>query len=286
MRCAALAILALLALAPAAHADGFDTLQGLAKRHLRPAPLVPTSAPSLFSDLGRSVSAGPGIGKGGYGLRLVHYTPGGPPDAVIALSRGEFASMPAALRSFGRNGYTKRTTRVRGRRAYLLSRKGRESLIAWSEDGRVYTIATGTPRKVSVSALRSTATGLEHLGANYLGDFFQPGSDNTSFGGVLVTTEHFVSGIVEWGTDNCVFNGFPAAAYGGTATFTMLPLRSGAFSIPLNGPLVKPPGWNGTLSGAVSAAAIELTLQGSGTFDGESCDTGPMSVSAAARDPV
>ena len=29
MRCAAVAILALLALAPAAHADGFDTLQSL-----------------------------------------------------------------------------------------------------------------------------------------------------------------------------------------------------------------------------------------------------------------
>ena len=32
-------------LAPAAHADGLDTLQRLAKRHLRPAPLVPTAAP-------------------------------------------------------------------------------------------------------------------------------------------------------------------------------------------------------------------------------------------------
>src|SRR4051812_49816779 len=98
MRCAALAILALLALAPAAHADGFDTLQGLAKRHLRPAPLVPTSAPSLFSDLGRSVSAGPGIGKGGYGLRLPHHTPRGAPGAGVAAPRRRVPSVPGPPR--------------------------------------------------------------------------------------------------------------------------------------------------------------------------------------------
>jgi hypothetical protein len=284
MRCAVLAILAFLALAPGARADGFDALQGLAKRHLRPAPLVPATAPRPLSDLGATLSPGPGIGKGGYGLRLVHYTRSGP-DAVIALSRGDYASMRAALRDFGRGGYTKRTTRLRGRRAYLLTRRGRDTVRLWSEDGRVYTLATGTPRKVSVSGLRATAAGLEHLGANHLGEYFQPGSDNTSFGAVLVTTERTVSGVLEWGTDNCLFNGFPAAAYGGSASFTMLPVRSGAFSIPLNGPLVQPPGWNGTISGTVSPAAIDLTLQGSGTFDGETCDTGPMSVSAPARDP-
>ncbi len=285
MRSAALAVLVLGVFAPAAHADGFQVLQDLAARHLRPAPLVPATAPRLFADLGTSLTPGPGIGKGGYGLRLVHYAPGGPPDAIIALARGEFASVPAALRHFSRNGYTKRTTRVRGRRAYVLSRKPRDLILLWSEDGRAYTLATGTPRKVPAAALRATAAGLDHLGANYIGDFFAPGTNNTSFGGVLVTTERHVSGVVEWGTDNCTFNGSPAAAYGGSATFIMLPLRGGAFSIPLNGPLVKPPGWNGALSGTVSAAAIDLNLQGSGTFDGEACDTGPMSVSAAARDP-
>ena len=66
----------------------------------------------------------------------------------------------------------------------------------------------------------------------------------------------------------------------------MLPLRSGAFSIPLNGPLVSPAGWNGTISGTASPAAINLTIQGSGTFDEEACDTGRMSVSAERRDPI
>ena len=235
----------------------------------------------------RSIAAAdtaPAIRKGGYGLRLVHYTSTGP-DAVIALARGDYASMGAALRSFRRGGYKKRSTRIRGKRAYLLTRT-RESLIAWNEDGRVFTIATGTPRKVSVSALRATAAGLDHLRSNYIGDYFQPGSNNTSLGGVLVATDRYVSGVVEWGTDNCTFNGFPAAAYGGSATFVMLPLEGRDFSIPLNDPVVTPAGWNGTLSGTVSAAAIDLTLQGSGTFDQEVCDTGPMAVSATARDPI
>jgi len=284
MRCVALALLMLCLLAPTARADGFDTLQGLAKRHLRPAPLVFTTAPAPLSDLGATLALVPGIGKGGYGLRLVHYTPAGP-DGVIALGRGEFASVQAALRDFRRDGYTRRSMRVRGRRASLLTRRARETVILWSEDGRVYTLATGTPRKVPVAGLRAAATGLEHLGANYLGDYFAPGTNNTSLDGVLVATERHVSGVVEWGTDNCTFNGFPAAAHGGSATFIMLPLRSGAFSLPLDDPVVQPPGWNGGISGTVSAAAINLSLQGSGTFDEVACDTGPMSVSAAARDP-
>jgi hypothetical protein len=284
MRRVLLGILLFGLLAPSARADGFETLQALAKRHLRPAPLVPATAPAPLSDLGATLATGPGRGKGGYALRLVHYTPNGP-DAVIAVSRGDYGSIKAALRAFRRDSYTKRTTRIRGRRAYLVTRRARETALVWSEDGGVYIVATGTQRKVSVSGLRATANGLEHLGANYIGDYFQPGSNNTSLGAVLVATERHVSGVVEWGTDNCTFNGFPAAAHGGSATFMLLPLVSAAFSFPLNGPLVSPSGWNGTLSGTFTPAAIDVTLQGSGTFDEESCDTGPMSVSAPARDP-
>jgi hypothetical protein len=66
----------------------------------------------------------------------------------------------------------------------------------------------------------------------------------------------------------------------------MLPLRSSTFAIPLNGPLVSPAGWNGSISGWASAPAVDLVIQGSGTLDDEACDTGPMSVSAERRDPV
>jgi hypothetical protein len=128
--------------------------------------------------------------------------------------------------------------------------------------------------------MRATAAGLDHLGANYGASYFVPGSNNTSLGATLVTTRRFISGVIEWGTDNCTFNGFPAAAHGGSASFFMLPLRGGAFSVPLT------EGWNGSLSGTVSAPAVSVALQGSGTFDGTACDTGPMSVSADRRDPL
>ena len=284
---AAVALLAFCLLAPPAHADGLATLQDLAKRHLRPAPLVPTAAPRPLSDLGVSLSMGSGRGKRGYGLRLAHYTPSGP-DAIVALERGAYSSVRAAVRDYRRGRYRVRRTRLRGRRAFVLTRKAgvRGSIIFWREDKSVYSIGTGTPKKVSVRGLRATASGLEHLGANYLGSYFAEGSNNTSFDATLVTTQRFVSGIVEWGTDNCTFNGAPAAAHGRTAPFMMLPLRSGAFSIPLNGPLVSPAGWNGTISGTASPPAIKLAIQGNGTFDDEACDTGPMSVSAERRDPI
>ena len=66
-------------------------------------------------------------------------------------------------------------------------------------------MGSGTPRKVSVRGMRATAGGLDHLGANYLGDYFAEGSNNTSLGATLVTTQHFISGVIEWGTDNCTF---------------------------------------------------------------------------------
>jgi hypothetical protein len=282
MRSAPFVVLAFFLLAPAAHADGLETLQDLAARHLRPAPLVPTSAPRPLSELSRTLSTGVGRGKRGYGLRLVHYANDGP-DAIIALERGAYRSTRSALRDHRRNGYRVRKTRLRGRPAFLLTRKlgrVRTSVLLWREDGSVYTMGSGTPKKVSVQGMRTTAAGLDHLGANYLGSFFALGSNNTSLGATLVTTQHFISGVIEWGTDNCTFNGFPAAAHGGSATFLMLPLRNRAFSMPLTA------GWNGSLSGTVAAPAVSVALQGRGTFDGTACDTGPMSVSADRRDPL
>jgi hypothetical protein len=278
---AAVVLLAFCLLAPAAHADGFGTLQDLAARHLRPAPLVPTTAPRPLSNLRRTLDPSSSRSRRGYAVRLVHATPSGP-DAIIALERGDYRSVRAALRD---NPGRVRHARVRGRRAFVVTRRD-YSTVVWREDKRVYSIATGTPRKVSVRKLKATAKGLRHLGANYLGTFFAKGTNNTSFDGTLVTVDGFVSGIVDWGTDNCTSNGFPAPAHGGSASFVMLPLRSGAFSIPLNGPLASPVGWTGSITGTATAPAINLAIQGSGTFDDTACDTGTMTVTAERRDPL
>jgi hypothetical protein len=284
---AAVVLSAFCLLAPAAHADGFETLQDLASRHIRPAPLVPTAAPRPLANLRVSLTPSSGRGKRGYGLRLVHYTPSGP-DAIIALERGAYSSVRRALRDYRGGSYRVRRARLRGRRAFEITRKTgvREKLIFWREDKSVYSIGTGTPKKVSLRGLRTTARALRHLGANYLGTYFAPGTNNTSFDATLVTAEGFVSGIVDWGTDDCTFNGFPSAAHGGSAFFMMLPLRSGTFSIPLNGPLASPAGWNGTISGTAAPAAIDLVIEGSGTFDGVACNTGRMSVFSERRDPI
>ena len=282
MRRVPLVVLAFFLLAPAAHADGLVTLQDLAKRHLRPAPLVPTSAPRPLSDLRTTLGTGVGRGKRGYGLRLVHYTGRGPdadhrPRAGRVRVDARRAPRPSPERLPLAADAPARAPRLP---AHPQAGRVRTSVLLWREDGSVYWMASGTPKKVSVRGMRATAAGLDHLGANYGGSFFAAGSNNTSLGATLVTTRHFISGVIEWGTDNCTFNGFPAAAHGGSASFFMLPLRSGAFSLPLT------EGWNGSLSGTVSAPAVSVALQGSGTFDGTACDTGPMSVSADRRDPL
>ena len=141
-------------------------------------------------------------------------------------------------------------------------------------------------RKVSVKDLRFTAASLDRLGANYIGSYFAPGTNNTSFDAVLVTTAHTLTGELEFGTDNCTFNGAAGAAHGGSATFTALPLRSSAFTIPLASGFVSPKGWSGTIDGTVSPSAVTLTLQGTGTFDDEPCDTGRLSVTAEPQDPI
>jgi hypothetical protein len=278
-RLAALVLAAFCLLAPAAQADGLQTLQDLAERHLRPAPLVPTTAPRPLSELRLSLDSFPARGKHGYGVRLVHYTSSGP-DAIIALQRGPYRSIKAGLRD---NRGRVRHARLRGRGAYVITSKSYATIL-WREDKSIYSIGTGTRRKVSVRGLKAVAKGLRRIGANYLGSFFT--GNNTHFDGTLVTVDGFLSGIIEFGTDNCTFNGFPAAAHGGSAYLMMLPVRNGAFSFPLSAPFASPAGWSGTISGTVSAPAVDLRMQGSGTFDDTACDTGPMSVSAEQRDPL
>jgi hypothetical protein len=273
-----LAVALLCVIVPGARAD--DTLfvlQKLSDRRLSPAPLVFTQLPPAMPPYLQAIqNAGGARSKNGYVIRAAHYTPNGP-DAIVALSRGDYKSIKAALRAYRRDRFKVRSTRIRHRRGYVLTRKlsgPREWILEWVEDGHVYSLGTGTPKKVSVKDLRSTAAGLEHLTGQFLGDYFQPGSNNTDFGAVLVTTEHTVTGHIDFGTDNCTYNGSPAAGHGGGIDLGAVRLNGNAFSAPIGG------GWTGTLSGTVSTNAVGLTLHGTGSFNGENCDTGQMAVTA------
>jgi hypothetical protein len=176
-------------------------IEDLAKRHLRPAPLVPTSAPCPLSDLHATLNTGVGRGKRGYELRLAHYTSRGP-DAIIASSEARTGRCAA------RSATIAGTATARGGRA-CAGASPSCSPASWAAFAARCELPRELPRRGQQQ-----------------------------------------------------------------------PLRSGAFSMPLTG------GWNGSLSGTVSAPAVSVALQGSGTFDEEACDTGPMSVSADRRDPL
>jgi hypothetical protein len=270
-------VFVVLAASPAAaHADALDALQTLVKMHLRPAPLVPTRAPRPLSDIGRTLGSGQSLRKGGYSLLLTNNRP----PTYIRLARGDYALMSAALRDYRRRHYAARPTRVRGRAGFVLTRSlsPREWVLLWREDGWVYSISTGPRRTVSVAMLRSTAAALDHLATAYDGSYEAPG-DTEDFSATLVTTQHTITGVLEFDTNNCTFNGLPAAGRGGDADVAMLSLSHNAFTLPLNS------GWAGSMVGTVSPSAVRIRMSGTGTFDGEFCDTGELSVTAVHHDP-
>src|SRR3954447_21495115 len=109
--------LAALAVVAPARADLFDSYQRLASRNLRPAPLVFTTAPRAFRPIASHVESGTSVRRSGYGMRLLHFGPGGV-DGVVAISGGDFRTIRAALRFQRRDGFHVRRTRIRGHRGY------------------------------------------------------------------------------------------------------------------------------------------------------------------------
>jgi hypothetical protein len=262
---AALALAALVFPAPAA-ADLLDTYQRLSARRLSPAPLVPTRVPPSLAPLERTVTGGSTRRASGYALRIVQHGP----DAVIALEGGAFKTIAAALRDSRRLGFTKRPTRVRGHRGYLLTRHvgPTQWSLLWSEGGRVYSIGTGTPKRVSLQQLRATAAGLDRLERDYIGSGGDP--DNPSEG-FAVTTEHTVTANVGWGAQCLAPDGSVGTPRAGTMNVALLPRRGNAFAFDIG-----VDGWAGSVSGTIAPSAITLNLRATGTFDGSPCDTGPV----------
>jgi hypothetical protein len=259
--------------APAASsADVLTEYQALAERRLSPAPLVPTAVPRSVAPLERTISPSPSRRRSGYGLRVVN----GAQTAVVVLEGGSFKNMKAALRDGKRLSFKAKRTRVRGHRGYLFTRHvgSTQWLLVWVEDGRVYTLGTGTPRKVSLKQLRATAADLEHLGRYYIGAPDDP--DNSSYGDA-VTTDHAVTARVSWQAQCVLPGGSSTEIRVGNARVTMLPFHANAFTFDIAQNRDGTAPWSGTVSGTISPTAITLTIHATGTIDGMACDSGQLS---------
>ncbi len=256
--------------APAASsADVLDVYRELAERGLSPAPLVPTTVPPSLEPLNQTLATFPIRRRGGYALRLANDDG---PGAVIVLERGAFKTIGAALRDSRRLGFTARRTRIRGRSGYLLTRPRQWSLV-WVEDRLVHALSTGTRRTVSLRQLRATATGLERLGAGYIGAPEDPESFSE---GHAVTTERTVTARIAWEARCVGPDGSDLGTRVGNARVTLLERRGDAFSFDVAGHRVGDGDWTGTVSGTVSPGAITLTIGARASFEGMACETGPL----------
>jgi hypothetical protein len=165
MKLLALTVAALALTVSLAHADGNAALKQLASRHLNPAPLVPTTAPPSLEPIDSTLHlTSHSRAPGAYSLRLIHNGASGP-DAIIAMGRGDFATLHAAVLDAKRASLKVRHARIRGRHGYLMTERGGDDgwLLAWKEDGQIYEMGTGTPDAVSLAQLEATAGGLKHL---------------------------------------------------------------------------------------------------------------------------
>lgn len=274
--------LAGLSVPAAARADVLDTYQRLGARGLSPAPLVPTAVPPSVSPIDRTIGAGTTRGGRGYSIRIVHYGRNGP-DAVVVVTGGEFRSMRALLRDHRRLGFrAPRTTRVRGHRGYLLSRRlgPLTRTLAWVERGVVYSVGSGTPRKVSLAQLRSTARGLDRLDRDWIGASSDPDSSSEAF---AVTTEHTVSVAVTFEA-SCAAPGSSAGTLrAGQAAVTLMRRQGNGFAFDIAEHRRGAGAWTGTVTGTISPTAITLDVRATGTIEGETCDSGPLSLTLDRR---
>ena len=266
-------VMVALAAPPSASADVMSLYQKLAARRLSPAPLVPTVVPRSLGPLDQTLDILGSRRRNGYGLRIVHSGP-----AIIAFEAGSFSTLKAALRSDGK-GFKAKRTRVRGNAGYLLTRRGERGLL-WSEAGRVYELSTGTTRKISLKDLRVTAAGLDKLERDYVGS---GGDPDLGDGAVAVTTEHTITIDVTWGA-NCTIGGQPSTGYAGSAHATLLRRQGTRFGFDIaQFPSGSALAWAGSVSGTIGPDAIALGMQASGVFDGNSCDTGPITYALDQR---
>jgi hypothetical protein len=258
-----------------ADAGVLEEFEQLDVRRLTPAPLVPTTAPRALRPLDRALERASTRRASGYAFRLANADN----DAIIALEAGQYRTMGAVFRDARRLSFRRARARVRGRRGYLLTRPASLGPItrwlAWVEDGRVYVLATGTPRKVSLNDLRATADGLEKLTGAY-GGTPDPATSTEAF---AATTARTVTARVSWEAQCTDPGATESYARVGTAEITLLRRAGSAFQFDIAENLSEPEPWTGRVSGTVAPDAVGLNLRAAGTIAGSSCDTGPMSFS-------
>ena len=267
--------------APApARAGVLDTYQRLAARGLTPAPLVPTTVPPTLAPAERTIDSGTTRGGRGYSIRIVHVGRNGP-DGVIVVAGGEFRSMRAILRDHRQLGFrAPRPTRVRGHRGYLLTRRlgPLARSLVWVEGGVVYSIGSGTPRKVSLAQLHSTARGLDRLEHDWIGTSSDPDS---STGAVAVTTRRTVTADIDFEANCTAPGGSAGTVRAGRATVTLLRRSGNSFTFDLAQHRQGSEPWAGTVTGTIAPTAITLEIRATGTIDGDACDSGPMTITLA-----
>lgn len=253
-----------LGICPSAGASPLLEYADLAHAQLKPAPLVPTTAPKALRPLSRTLAQAAPAGGNRYTVRLLAFGSGGR-DAIIALERGRAKSVAVAVKRARRNAFRIRSTRVRGHAAKLLTRgHGTQANITlvWKEKGAVYELATGTTRTISLKNLRSFANGLQALEREYVGTIF---SNDLSQGGTAVTTTGTASVLVEWEA---------SCGYAGSEEFSLLPRSGNTFTFGLTASASQP--WTLTGSGTISPDEITLNVRATGTLGGQPCDTGPL----------
>ena len=167
---------------------------------------------------------------------------------------------------------------MRGRRGYLLTRRldqGIERELAWVERGRVYSIGSGTPRTVGLKRLRSLATGLDRLGAFYIGTADPRGSTEAS----ALTTGHTISVLAVWDAQCTRPGSTEPTPRVGNARVLLAPRRGNTFSFDIAQNREGEDPWTGTVSGTISRDSVAVNIRATGSIEGESCDSGPLSFS-------
>jgi hypothetical protein len=274
-----------LTIAAPVRADVYDAYSGLSARHLKPAPLVFTLVPPAFRQVDRAIDDEGALGRGGYLIRIVHYKHN-LPDGVIALERNRFRTLAATLRDAKRTlGFrVARHMRVHAHRGLLLVRAGShgtERDLLWAEAGAVYDIGSGTPRYVSLGQLRATANHLEHVVQDYIGSSADPNSGSEGYG---VVTEHTLTLHVDFDA-TCTPPDLPMASYAGAGqtSVTLMRRTGNSFSWDIAQHHPSDQQWSGTVTGTIAPGAITVQLHATGAIRGDTCDSGPVSLTLDQR---